>query len=150
MIDWISGTDNGMNPNCNTMQKDGLMQFIQCQAHECLQHAEKADNKEAYLFWQMMELFCDHNGKFSSWGDIMDSEFPEPTPLFDQQLLEEGEEPEGDEEEDEEMLAHLLRDEPDDDELRLNLSSIGDREKLDFLDALVDSKVGPSPSCSKH
>ncbi|KAK3519722.1 hypothetical protein QTP70_002673 [Hemibagrus guttatus] len=47
----------------NTMQKDGLMQFIQCQAHECLQHAEKVDNKEAYLFWQMMELFCRHNGK---------------------------------------------------------------------------------------
>ncbi|KAK3539996.1 hypothetical protein QTP70_019628, partial [Hemibagrus guttatus] len=47
----------------NTMQKEDLIQFIQCQAHKCLQHAEKADNKEAYLFWQIMDLFCRHNGK---------------------------------------------------------------------------------------
>ncbi|KAL0199141.1 hypothetical protein M9458_007681, partial [Cirrhinus mrigala] len=44
-----------------------------------------------------------------SWGDIMDSESPEFTPLFNQQLLAEGDEIEGDEEEDEEML-------PDDEE----------------------------------
>ncbi len=47
-----------------------------------------------------------------SWGDIMNSESPEFTPLFDQQLLAEGDE--GDEEEDEKMLARLLRDELDD------------------------------------
>lgn len=45
----------------------------------------------------------------SSWGDIMDVECPEFTPLFDQQLLEEGDEVEGD---DQEMLANLLCDEP--------------------------------------
>ncbi|KAI2666919.1 GTPase IMAP family member 8 [Labeo rohita] len=45
-----------------------------------------------------------------SWGDIMDSESPEFTLLFDQQLLAEGNEVEGDEEEDEEMLARLLQD----------------------------------------
>lgn len=59
----------------------------------------------------------------SSWGDIMDSESPEFTPLFDQQLLAEGDEVEGDEEEDEEMLARLLRDEPDDEEDDAILSS---------------------------
>ncbi|KAL0192109.1 hypothetical protein M9458_010405, partial [Cirrhinus mrigala] len=37
-----------------------------------------------------------------SWGDIMDSESTEFTPLFNQQLLVEGDEIEGDEEEDEE------------------------------------------------
>lgn len=54
--------------------------------------------------------------KFSLWGDIMDSEFSKPMPLFDKQLLEEGKEPEGDEEEDEEMLARLHRDGPHDEE----------------------------------
>ncbi|RXN29965.1 copper homeostasis cutC -like protein [Labeo rohita] len=46
----------------------------------------------------------------------MDLESPEFTPLFDQQLLAEGDEIEGDEEKDEEMLARLLREEPDDEE----------------------------------
>lgn len=46
----------------------------------------------------------------------MDSESPEFTPLFDQQLLAEGDEVEGDEEEDEETLARLLREELDDEE----------------------------------
>lgn len=52
----------------------------------------------------------------SLWGDIMDSESPEFTALFDQQLHAEGDEVEGDEEEDEEMLARFLREEPDDEE----------------------------------
>ncbi|RXN20191.1 putative GAG protein [Labeo rohita] len=47
-----------------------------------------------------------------SWGDIMDSESSEFTLLFDQQLLAEGDEIKGDEEEDREMLAHLLRELP--------------------------------------
>ncbi|RXN20414.1 hypothetical protein ROHU_024964 [Labeo rohita] len=49
------------------------------------------------------------------WGDIIDSESPEFTPLFDQQLLTEGDEIEGDEEENE-MLTRLLQEELDDEE----------------------------------
>lgn len=54
--------------------------------------------------------------KFSSWGGYYGLKFSEPTPLFDQQLLEEGEEPEGNKEEDKDMLVRLLGDEPDDEE----------------------------------
>ncbi|KAG7313694.1 hypothetical protein KOW79_000088, partial [Hemibagrus wyckioides] len=47
----------------NVMDKKDLIQYIQCQANKCLQHADQVDNKEAYLYWQMMDLFCHNSGK---------------------------------------------------------------------------------------
>lgn len=60
----------------------------------------------------------------SLWGDIIDSESPEFAPLFDQQLLVDGDELEGDEEEDEQMLARLLRAEPDNEDDDAILSAV--------------------------
>ncbi|GAA6090592.1 serine/threonine-protein kinase PSK2 [Tachysurus ichikawai] len=39
------------------MQKEDLVQFIRR-----LKHCENPDNKEAYLFWQIIDLFCRRNG----------------------------------------------------------------------------------------
>ncbi|KAL0185320.1 hypothetical protein M9458_021017, partial [Cirrhinus mrigala] len=77
-----------------------------------------------------------------SWGDIMDSESPEFTPLFDQQLLAEGDEIEGDEEEDEEMLARLLREEPDDEEDDAILSAAQASRPVNALSGDMASTVG--------
>lgn len=77
-----------------------------------------------------------------SWGDIMDVECPELTPLLDQQLLEEGDEVEGDDEEDEEMLANLLCDEPYDEKDETILSAQASRpvtaQSGDLALAVVD------------
>ncbi|RXN30130.1 neuron navigator 3-like protein [Labeo rohita] len=77
-----------------------------------------------------------------SWGDIMDSESPEFTPLFDQQLLAEGDEVEGDEEEDKEMLARLLREEPDDEEDDAILSAAQASRPVSALSGDMASTVG--------
>ncbi|KAI2647103.1 Malformin synthetase mlfA [Labeo rohita] len=77
-----------------------------------------------------------------SWGDIMDSESPEFTPLFDQQLLAEGDEIEGHEEEDEEMLARLLQEEPDDEEDDAILSAAQASRPVSVLSGDMSSTVG--------
>ncbi|RXN14919.1 putative GAG protein [Labeo rohita] len=76
------------------------------------------------------------------WGDIMNSESPEFTPLFDQQLLAEGDEVKGDEEEDEEMLACLLREEPDDEEDDAILSAAQASRPVSVLSGNMASTVG--------
>ncbi|RXN18400.1 putative GAG protein [Labeo rohita] len=71
-----------------------------------------------------------------------DSESPEFTPLFDQQLLAEGDEIVGDEEEDEEMLARLLREEPDDEEDDAILSAAQASRPVSALSGDMASTVG--------
>ncbi|KAF5907246.1 NAD kinase isoform X1, partial [Clarias magur] len=47
----------------NKMQIEELISFIQIKTQECLQHADKPDQKETYYFWKIMELLCCKNGK---------------------------------------------------------------------------------------
>ncbi|XP_058267370.1 protein kinase C-like 1 [Hemibagrus wyckioides] len=45
------------------IQMDDVLRFIKRKSEECLQKVEEPDQKEAYFFWQMMELRCSKNGK---------------------------------------------------------------------------------------
>ncbi|KAK3552299.1 hypothetical protein QTP86_009768 [Hemibagrus guttatus] len=42
----------------NTMQRKDLLRFILLKAQDCLEYMDK----EEYLFWKIMDLFCRHNG----------------------------------------------------------------------------------------
>ncbi|KAG7322729.1 hypothetical protein KOW79_014075 [Hemibagrus wyckioides] len=44
------------------IQMDDVLRFIKRKSEECLQKVEEPDQKEAYFFWQMMELRCSKNG----------------------------------------------------------------------------------------
>ncbi|XP_053483389.1 uncharacterized protein LOC128609072 isoform X2 [Ictalurus furcatus] len=46
----------------NKMQIDDLVYFIQRKSQECVQHVDEPEQKEAYFFWQIMELLCIRNG----------------------------------------------------------------------------------------
>ncbi|TSK42107.1 Serine/threonine-protein kinase pim-1 [Bagarius yarrelli] len=46
---------------CSEMHKNDLILFIQRKSEECSLHA---DEPEPYLFWKIMELFCEENGEF--------------------------------------------------------------------------------------
>ncbi|XP_060760016.1 uncharacterized protein LOC132870393 isoform X2 [Neoarius graeffei] len=45
------------------IQKEDLVAFIQKKSQECLLHVDEPWQKEAYIFWMIMELFCKKDGK---------------------------------------------------------------------------------------
>ncbi|KAK3562168.1 hypothetical protein QTP86_030172 [Hemibagrus guttatus] len=45
----------------NINRKD-VLRFIQKKSQECLQHVEDPEQREAYFFWKIMELYCSKNG----------------------------------------------------------------------------------------
>ncbi|KAK3521034.1 hypothetical protein QTP86_007663 [Hemibagrus guttatus] len=59
--------DGGKNPfpgplMSSKIQMDDVLRFIQRKSQECLQQVGQPDQKEAYLFWKIMELRCSKNG----------------------------------------------------------------------------------------
>ncbi|KAK3506311.1 hypothetical protein QTP70_016497 [Hemibagrus guttatus] len=60
--------DGGKNPfpgplMSSKIQMDDVLRFIQRKSQECLQQVGQPDQKEAYLFWKIMELRCSKNGE---------------------------------------------------------------------------------------
>ncbi|KAF5906143.1 PAS domain-containing serine/threonine-protein kinase-like isoform X1, partial [Clarias magur] len=45
------------------MQKKELFQFIMMKSQKCLDEISEPDQVEAFFFWQIVGLFCAHNGK---------------------------------------------------------------------------------------
>ncbi|XP_017334847.1 uncharacterized protein LOC108271650 [Ictalurus punctatus] len=53
---------HGRETESNKMHKDDLIQFIQRKSQECLLHVDEPNQRESYFFWNIMDLFCKHDG----------------------------------------------------------------------------------------
>ncbi|KAF4093079.1 hypothetical protein AMELA_G00028780 [Ameiurus melas] len=46
----------------NKMPKEDLLEFIKCQAEQCLSQVKEPEEMEDYFLWKIMDLFCRQNG----------------------------------------------------------------------------------------